>query len=219
MRSAAACGCAMSAPRCSAAHAADDVCHLQTIGAHHGRRGRSRSGSRPTVSASTCWPAAASERTGSATSSRDPRVRIRIGGRTLDGDERASSRASRVSRSRASLLAAKYQGWSRGPAAGPLGRRLAARGDRAGLIGAPQGAGDQRLGHRAGRLAALVGRLESAIGLDRMRPIRDAASSARPRATATASELTGPNVRPSVLAAGLSPRRSAPDRVDARRRA
>jgi deazaflavin-dependent oxidoreductase (nitroreductase family) len=100
-----------------AAHAGDAVCHLQTTG---------RSSGRPRTI--EIWFATDGERVYLLSGGRhraqwvrnlvaDPRVRVRIGGRTLDGRARVIEGEEREPLARR-LLAAKYQGWSEGR---PLG--------------------------------------------------------------------------------------------------
>jgi deazaflavin-dependent oxidoreductase (nitroreductase family) len=96
-----------------AAHAGDSVCHLQTTGRTTGRP--------RTIE---IWFATDGERIYLLAGGRDrahwvrnlraePRVRVRIGGRTLDGVARVIEGEDREPVAR-SLLAAKYQGWSEG---------------------------------------------------------------------------------------------------------
>jgi len=96
-----------------AAHADDSVCHLQTTG---------RSSGRPRTI--EIWFATDGERIYLLAGGRDrahwvrnlrvePRVRMRIGGQTLDGIARVIEGQERESRAR-QMLAAKYQGWSEG---------------------------------------------------------------------------------------------------------
>ncbi len=95
------------------AHAGDGVCHLQTTGR---RSGRPR-----TIE---IWFGTDGERLYLLAGGRDgahwvrnlivdPRVRVRIGGRTLDGTARVIEGQPREVLARR-LLAAKYQGWSEG---------------------------------------------------------------------------------------------------------
>jgi deazaflavin-dependent oxidoreductase (nitroreductase family) len=96
-----------------AAHAGEAVCHLQTTGRTTGRP--------RTIE---IWFATDGERIYLLAGGRDrahwvrnlraePRVRVRIGGRTLDGVARVIEGEDREPVAR-SLLAAKYQGWSEG---------------------------------------------------------------------------------------------------------
>ncbi len=108
----------MTADALLAAHADDNICHLQTTG---------RRTKRPRTI--EIWFATDGERVYLLAGDRerahwvrnliaDPRVRIRIGGRTLRGRARVieGEPGEVVARQ---LLAAKYQGWSDGR---PLGR-------------------------------------------------------------------------------------------------
>lgn len=103
----------MSASDTLAAHAADAVCHLQTIG---------RTSGRPRTI--EIWFAIDGERIYLLAGGRDrahwvrnlrvePRVRIRIGGRTIDGHARLIDGEAGEMMARR-LLAAKYQGWTEG---------------------------------------------------------------------------------------------------------
>ena len=103
----------MTAFELLAEHAGDSVCHLQTIG---------RSSGRPRTI--EIWFATDGERIYLLAGGRDrahwvlnlradPRVRVRIGGRTLDGRARIIEGDEREPLARR-LLAAKYQGWSDG---------------------------------------------------------------------------------------------------------
>ena len=94
-------------------HAADSVCHLQTIG---------RTSGRPRTI--EIWFATDGERIYLLAGGRDrahwvrnlradPHVRVRIGGRTLDGRARVIDGEEREPLARR-LLAAKYQGWVEG---------------------------------------------------------------------------------------------------------
>jgi deazaflavin-dependent oxidoreductase (nitroreductase family) len=96
-----------------AAHADDAVCHLQTTG---------RSSGRPRTI--EIWYATDGERIYLLAGGRqrahwvrnlvaDPRVRVRIGGRTLEGRARVIEGDEREPLARR-LLAAKYQGWREG---------------------------------------------------------------------------------------------------------
>lgn len=96
-----------------AAHAGDSVCHLQTTG---------RSSGRPRTI--EIWFATDGERIYLLAGGRDrahwvrnlradPRVRVRIGGRTLIGRAQVIEGEERATPARR-LLAAKYQGWSEG---------------------------------------------------------------------------------------------------------
>jgi deazaflavin-dependent oxidoreductase (nitroreductase family) len=96
-----------------AAHADDPVCHIQTTG---------RSSGRPRTI--EIWFATDGGRIYLLAGGRhrahwvrnlvaDPRVRVRIGGRTLEGDARVIEGGERETVAR-HLLAAKYQGWSAG---------------------------------------------------------------------------------------------------------
>jgi deazaflavin-dependent oxidoreductase (nitroreductase family) len=96
-----------------AVHADDAVCHLQTTG---------RSSGRPRTI--EIWYATDGERIYLLAGGRqrahwvrnlvaDPRVRVRIGGRTLEGRARVIDGDEREPLARR-LLAAKYQGWSEG---------------------------------------------------------------------------------------------------------
>jgi deazaflavin-dependent oxidoreductase (nitroreductase family) len=96
-----------------AAHAGNAVCHLQTTG---------RSSGRPRTI--EIWFATDGARLYLLAGGRhgahwvrnliaDPRVRVRIGGRTLEGTARVSEGTERESLARR-LLAAKYQGWRDG---------------------------------------------------------------------------------------------------------
>ena len=103
----------MTAGELLAAHAGDAVCHLQTTGRTTGRP--------RTIE---IWFATDGERIYLLAGGRDrahwvrnlraePRVRVRIGGRTLDGRARVIEGEERESLARR-LLAAKYQGWAEG---------------------------------------------------------------------------------------------------------
>ena len=103
----------MSAGALLASHAGDSVCHLQTVG---------RSSGRPRTI--EIWFATEGERVYLLAGGRerahwvrnlmaDPHVRLRIGGRTLDGLARVIEGEEREAIARR-LLAAKYQGWSEG---------------------------------------------------------------------------------------------------------
>ena len=103
----------MSVADLLATHAADSVCHLQTIG---------RSSGHPRTI--EIWFATDSERVYLLAGGRerahwvrnliaDPHVRVRIGGRTLDATARVIEGEEREPIARR-LLAAKYQGWSEG---------------------------------------------------------------------------------------------------------
>ena len=103
----------MSGREALTSHAADRVCHLQTIGR--------RSGRRRTVE---LWSATDGERVYLLAGGRDqahwvrnlriePRVRLRLGGRTIAGHARVIEGEPRESQARR-LLAAKYQGWADG---------------------------------------------------------------------------------------------------------
>jgi deazaflavin-dependent oxidoreductase (nitroreductase family) len=96
-----------------ATHADDDVCHIQTIGRVSGRR--------RTVE---IWFAVGGERVYLLSGGRDrahwvrnlradPRVRVRIGGRTIEGHAREIE-GTDGERAARELLAAKYQGWRPG---------------------------------------------------------------------------------------------------------
>jgi deazaflavin-dependent oxidoreductase (nitroreductase family) len=96
-----------------AAHADDSVCHLQTTG---------RSSGRPRTI--EVWFATDGERIYLLAGGRDrahwvrnlrvePRVRVRIGGRTIDGSARVIEGDEREPLARR-MLAAKYQGWREG---------------------------------------------------------------------------------------------------------
>jgi deazaflavin-dependent oxidoreductase (nitroreductase family) len=96
-----------------AEHADDAVCHLQTTG---------RSSGRPRTI--EIWFGTDGERIYLLAGGRDqahwvrnlrvePRVRVRIGGQTLEGTARAIEGEEREPLARR-LLAAKYQGWSEG---------------------------------------------------------------------------------------------------------
>jgi deazaflavin-dependent oxidoreductase (nitroreductase family) len=96
-----------------AAHAGDSVCHLQTTG---------RSSGRPRTI--EIWFATDAERIYMLAGGRDrahwvrnlrvePRVRVRIGGQTLEGTARVIEGEEREPIARR-MLAAKYQGWSDG---------------------------------------------------------------------------------------------------------
>ena len=98
------------------AHGADAVCYLETVGR--------TSGQPRTIE---IWFATDGERLFLLSGGRDrahwvrnlrvnPRVRVRIGGRSLDGDARIIDGKERDQAAR-ELLAAKYQGWIPG---GPL---------------------------------------------------------------------------------------------------
>lgn len=108
----------MSAIELLAAHADDSVCHLQTTGRATGRP--------RTIE---IWFATDGKRLYLLAGGRDrahwvrnlraePRVRVRIGGRTLGGVARVIEGEEREPLARR-LLAAKYQGWAEGR---PLGR-------------------------------------------------------------------------------------------------
>ncbi|MGH2381522.1 MAG: nitroreductase family deazaflavin-dependent oxidoreductase [Candidatus Limnocylindria bacterium] len=97
------------------AHAADGICHLQTVG---------RTSGRPRTI--EIWFATDGERIYVLAGGRDrahwvrnlraePRVRVRIGGRTIHGTARVIDAEAREPLARR-LLAAKYQGWSEGAA-------------------------------------------------------------------------------------------------------
>lgn len=103
----------MSAAELLATHAADSVCHLQTTG---------RSSGRPRTI--VIWFATDGERIYLLAGGRerahwvrnlmvDPHVRVRIGGRIIDGKARVIEGQQREPVARR-LLAAKYQGWSEG---------------------------------------------------------------------------------------------------------
>ena len=103
----------MSPPGPLAAHAADGVCYLQTIGR--------RSGLRRTIE---IWFATDGERIYLLAGGRDraqwvrnlqadSRVRVRLGGSTLEGHARVIEGQERDPLARR-LLAAKYQGWTDG---------------------------------------------------------------------------------------------------------
>lgn len=103
----------MSAAELLAANAGDPVCQLETIGRHSGRR-----------RIIEIWFATDGERVYLLAGGRDrahwvrnlraqPRVRLRIGGRTIDGDARVIEGEPREAEARR-LLAAKYQGWTAG---------------------------------------------------------------------------------------------------------
>ena len=103
----------MNAADVLAAHAADAVCHLQTIGRHSGRP--------RTIE---IWFATDGERVYLLAGGRDgahwvrnlrarPRVRLRIGGRTIEGHARVIEGGPREEDARR-LLATKYQGWAEG---------------------------------------------------------------------------------------------------------
>jgi len=103
----------MSSAELLTERAGDSVCHLQTTGR--------RSGRRRTIE---IWFATDGERIYLLAGGRDrahwvrnlradPRVRVRIGGRTLAGRARAIEGEEREPLAR-HLLAAKYQGWSEG---------------------------------------------------------------------------------------------------------
>lgn len=96
------------------AHADDAVCHLQTIGR---TSGRSR-----TIE---IWFATDGDRVYLLAGGRDrahwvrnlrldPRVRIRIGGQTVEGNARVIEVGDPVDARARRLLAAKYQGWTDG---------------------------------------------------------------------------------------------------------
>jgi deazaflavin-dependent oxidoreductase (nitroreductase family) len=103
----------VSAAELLAANAGDPVCQLETIGRHSGRR-----------RIIEIWFATDGERVYLLAGGRDrahwvrnlraqPRVRLRIGGRTIDGDARVIEGEPREAEARR-LLAAKYQGWTAG---------------------------------------------------------------------------------------------------------
>jgi deazaflavin-dependent oxidoreductase (nitroreductase family) len=103
----------VSATELLVAHAADAVCHLQTIG---------RSSGRPRTI--EIWFATDGERVYLLAGGRDrahwvrnlraqPRVRLRIGGRTIEGHARIIEGEPREAAARR-LLATKYQGWTEG---------------------------------------------------------------------------------------------------------
>ena len=109
-------------PDLLAAHAGDAVCHLQTTG---------RTSGRPRTI--EIWFATDGERiyllAGGGHRAHwvrnlvaDPRVRVRLGGRTIEGRARPIDDTARETLAR-HLLAAKYQGWSEGR---PLSRWAAA---------------------------------------------------------------------------------------------
>lgn len=96
-----------------AAHADDDVCYLETTGRRSGR---------PRII--EIWFATDGERLYLLAGGREhahwvrniaaqPRVRVRIGGRTLSGRGRAIEGEPNESAAR-QLVAAKYQGWAEG---------------------------------------------------------------------------------------------------------
>lgn len=103
----------MNAREMLAEHAGDGVCHLQTIGRTSGRH--------RTVE---IWFATDGERIYMLAGGRhhahwvrnlivDPSVRVRIGGRTLDGTARVIEGEGREELARR-LVAAKYQDWTDG---------------------------------------------------------------------------------------------------------
>lgn len=103
----------MTPPELLAAHASDSVCHLQTTG---------RSSGRPRTI--EIWFATDGERIYLLAGGRDrahwvrnlrvePRVRVRLGGRTLDGIARVIEGEEREPLARR-MLATKYQGWTDG---------------------------------------------------------------------------------------------------------
>ena len=107
-----------------AAHAGDSVCHLQTTG---------RTSGRPRTI--EIWFATDGERIYLLAGDRDrahwvrnlranPRVRLRIGGQTLEGTARVIEGEEREPLARR-MLAAKYQGWTEGrPLSGWAARSL-----------------------------------------------------------------------------------------------
>ena len=103
----------MAASQLLVAHAGDSVCHLQTTG---------RTSGRPRTI--EIWFATDGERVYLLAGGReqahwvrnlvaDPRVRLRIGGRTVDGRASVIEGTERDGLARR-LLAAKYQGWREG---------------------------------------------------------------------------------------------------------
>ena len=95
------------------AHAADRVCHLQTIGRTSGRP-RTIEIWFATDNARIYLLAGGGDRAHWVRNLRaDPRVRVRIGGRTVAGAARTIKGDEAESLAR-QLLAAKYQGWADG---------------------------------------------------------------------------------------------------------
>ena len=95
------------------AHAADRVCHLQTIGRTSGRP-RTIEIWFATDGARIYLLAGGGDRAHWVRNLRaDPRVRVRIGGRTVAGAARMIEGEEREGLARR-LLAAKYQGWAEG---------------------------------------------------------------------------------------------------------
>ena len=103
----------MSTTDLLAAHANEAVCHLQTTG---------RTSGRPRTI--EIWFATDGDRIYLLAGGRhrahwvrnlvaDPRVRVRIGGRTIEGQARLLEGTERETLAR-HLLAAKYQGWTEG---------------------------------------------------------------------------------------------------------
>lgn len=103
----------MSTADLLAAHATDPVCHLQTTG---------RTSGRPRTI--EIWFATDGDRIYLLAGGRhrahwvrnlvaDPRVRLRMGGRTLEGNARVIEGSERETLAR-HLLAGKYQGWAEG---------------------------------------------------------------------------------------------------------
>ena len=95
------------------AHAADGVCHLQTIGRTSGRP-RTIEIWFATDGTRIYLLAGGRERAHWVRNLRaDPRVRVRIGGRTIDARARVISGEPGETEARR-MLAAKYQGWTEG---------------------------------------------------------------------------------------------------------
>lgn len=94
-------------------HAADSFCHLQTVGRSSGRP-RTIEIWFATDGESLYMLAGGRERAHWVRNLRvEPRVRIRIGGRTIDGRARVIEGEPGEAQARR-LLAAKYQGWTEG---------------------------------------------------------------------------------------------------------
>ena len=103
----------MSARELLAAHAMDPLCHLQTVGRTSGR-----------ARTIELWFATDGQRVYLLAGGRDrahwvrnlriePRVRLRLGGRTIPGVARVIEAEDREPEARR-LVAAKYQGWTDG---------------------------------------------------------------------------------------------------------
>lgn len=119
-----------------ASQAADPVCHLQTVERTSGRLRKIE-----------IWFATDGERIYLLAGGRDrahwvrnlsadPRVRVRIGGRTIGGTARVIDDETQ-DRLASHLLAAKYQGWTEGAAPQLVGDELPPGRNRAGNSGWP----------------------------------------------------------------------------------